>query len=103
MSWFALRSSIKGEKAAAGQVTPPGGGWDMERNGDRSMSPALLLTRPAPARKEMPRRNFQSELYQPGPGLIAVVQAVAGTAVPPLETAGVIVVFVIFILLSVIA
>jgi predicted PurR-regulated permease PerM len=41
-----------------------------------------------------------AELYQPGPGLIAVVQAVAGTAVPPLETAGVIVIFVIIILLQ---
>jgi predicted PurR-regulated permease PerM len=41
-----------------------------------------------------------AELYQPGPGLIAVVQAIANTAVPPLETASVIVIFVIFILLQ---
>ena len=40
------------------------------------------------------------QVYQPGPGPFAIVQTIAGTALSPLETTGIVLIFVIFILLQ---
>ena len=40
------------------------------------------------------------EVYQPGPGPLAIVQTIAGTALSPLETIGTVLIFVVFILLQ---
>jgi predicted PurR-regulated permease PerM len=45
-------------------------------------------------------RPIPVEVYQPEPGPFAIVQTIAGTALSPLETTFIVVVFVIFILLQ---
>ena len=64
----------------------------------------------APARLDQPRnqltrgqeseRPIPVEVHQPEPGPFAIVQTIAGTALSPLETTFIVVVFVIFILLQ---
>jgi predicted PurR-regulated permease PerM len=46
------------------------------------------------------QRPVPVEVYQPAPGPFAIVQTIAGTALSPLETTFIVVVFVIFILLQ---
>ena len=46
------------------------------------------------------QRPVPVEVYQPGPGPFAIVQTIAGTALSPLETTGIVLIFVVFILLQ---
>ena len=63
---------------------------------------------PAPSDRRMSRltegreeqRPVPVEVYQPAPGPFAIVQTIAGTALSPLETTFIVVVFIIFILLQ---
>jgi predicted PurR-regulated permease PerM len=45
-------------------------------------------------------RPIPVEVHQPGPGFFAILQTIAGTALSPLETTGIAVIFVVFILLQ---
>jgi predicted PurR-regulated permease PerM len=65
--------------------------------------------RPAPQKEassanqpkaEESQRPIPVEVYQPSPGPFTILQTIAGTALSPLETIGVVVIFVVFILLQ---
>lgn len=45
-------------------------------------------------------RPIPVEVYQPSPGPFTILQTIAGTALSPLETIGIVVIFVVFILLQ---
>jgi predicted PurR-regulated permease PerM len=46
------------------------------------------------------QRPIPVEVYQPSPGPFTILQTIAGTALSPLETIGIVVIFVVFILLQ---
>ena len=46
------------------------------------------------------RSDITVEVHQPEPGPFAIVETIAGTALSPLETIFIVVIFVIFILLQ---
>ena len=63
--------------------------------------------RPSASRAEQQANRGQEsqqpipvEVYQPGPGPLAIVQTIAGTALSPLETIGIVLIFVVFVLLQ---
>jgi predicted PurR-regulated permease PerM len=49
---------------------------------------------------EESQRPIPVEVYQPSPGPFIILQTIAGTALSPLETIGIVVIFVVFILLQ---
>ena len=49
---------------------------------------------------EESQRPIPVEVYQPSPGPFTILQTIAGTALSPLETIGIVVIFVVFILLQ---
>lgn len=54
----------------------------------------------APAKVEEEQRPIPVEVHQPSPGPFTILQTIAGTALSPLETIGIVVVFVVFVLLQ---
>jgi predicted PurR-regulated permease PerM len=53
-----------------------------------------------PTERQEAQRPIPVEIYQPVPGPLALVQTIAGTALSPLETTGIVLIFVVFILLQ---
>jgi predicted PurR-regulated permease PerM len=53
-----------------------------------------------PTKRQEAQRPIPVEIYQPAPGPLALVQTIAGTALSPLETIGIVLIFIVFILLQ---
>ena len=71
---------------------------------DKNLSkPTPAPQSPAPTGAPVPSSSagiMQVEVHQPGPGPIQIVQSVVSALLPPLATAGIVVIFVVFILLQ---
>ena len=101
---YALSEKIKGLRESA--PTSPA----LERAGDVLSDLQKELTEPAAEAPPMPQigseaerpsdRPIPVEVHEPEPTALEVFQRIAGTLLPPLATAGIVLVFVIFILLQ---
>lgn len=75
--------------------------------GDANPNRPAASSETAPARTGNPlidaeegRRPIPVEVHQPSPGPFSILQTIAGTALSPLESLGIVVIFVVFILLQ---
>ena len=83
----------------------------LKKLGELNSHPAASSSTPAASKQSKNKltkgqeseRPIPVEVHQPEPGPFAIVQTIAGTALSPLETTFIVVVFVIFILVRICA
>jgi predicted PurR-regulated permease PerM len=68
--------------------------------GEINPQPAASPAQQQANRGQESQQPIPVEVHQPGPGSLAIVQTIAGTALSPLETIGIVLIFVVLILLQ---
>ena len=75
-------------------------GLERELANPNAGSPRSALSRVLPEQAENERKPIPVEIHEPPPRSLELFQRIAGTVLPPLATAGIVILFVIFILLQ---